>query len=108
MAPETAEMRPPRNGPRLRQTSPERRLGATGARPGAEPANAPSATSSSETAGSRSGMDVRAVMSDNSRVVGVAARNHNENDREARQRRHCLGHEPGQLAEVRGLFLEYA
>src|SRR5207248_11209358 len=95
MAPEPAGMRPPRNGPRLRQTSPERWLGATGARPGAEPANAPSATSSSETAGSRSGMDERAVMSANSRVVGVAARKHNENDSEARQRRDCLGHEPG-------------
>jgi hypothetical protein len=30
MTPETAEMRPPRNGPTLRQTSPESRSGRTG------------------------------------------------------------------------------
>src|SRR2546427_6436347 len=68
MTPETGEMRPPRNGPRLRQTRPERRPGATGAGAGlgVRPANVPRATSRTV---------VRANMVDNSRVGGVAAHN---------------------------------
>src|SRR2546427_13217028 len=80
MPPETAEMRPPRNGPRLRQTRPERRPGATGAGAGlgAGPANVPRATSR---------MVVRANMVDNSRVGGVAAHNNTGKGGEALAKR---------------------
>src|SRR6266496_5287031 len=75
MTPETAAMRPARNGPRLRQTRPERRPGATGVGgrgDGGGAANVARATSNSERPGSRSEDDIGANM-DDSRVGGVAA-----------------------------------
>src|SRR2546426_12181328 len=65
MARETAEMRPPRKGPKLRQTSPERRPGATGGGAGgSDAANVPRVTSRSAQPGNRRGTVVRAIMSD--------------------------------------------
>src|SRR5437762_13916095 len=73
MTPETAAMRPARNGPRLRQARPARGTGAGGRGDGGGTMNVARATSSSERPGSRSEHDIGANM-DDSRVGGVAAR----------------------------------
>src|ERR1051325_7493471 len=73
MAPETAATRPARNGPRLRQTRPERRPGGTGPR---VPMGAAAARAMDRARPiGRSAMDVRESMSSNSRREGVAALN---------------------------------